>query len=301
MKQPFLKDIAGTIRVTIYQDNRPIVPTSAQITLYKPGGEVLQSIVDVTAINSNTGEMTYSLTATHTAEADLNYKAVWAYVYGGVTYYESQLFDVVKSILSIPIIDTDLYAELDSLRKANNQSKGTVASATASTIVDTTNRKEDNDFWTGGVLEILAGTGSGQVRDISDYVKSTSTITVTPDFVTTPDTTSTYRIVKSFAGKIKQSFEKIEDMLYSKGKRQDLILESSQIKFPLIYLTIHAICLDLFDETDDKWDKLSQTYLKKFQDAFDNLVLEYDSDESGFIDGSDEAAHKPTEVRIGRC
>jgi hypothetical protein len=90
-------------------------------------------------------------------------------------------------------------------------------------------------------------------------------------------------------------------MLYNKGKRQDLILESSQIKFPLLYLTVHFICLDLMDQTDDKWDKLAQEYWKKFQDSFNGLRLEYDEDGSGFIEGGDEAGQKVTELRIGRC
>ena len=299
MKQQFLKDIAGTIRMTVYSDNRPLVPTSATITLYKSAGAVLQA-ADTVTVNATTGEMTYTLTATHTADADLNYKATWAYVVSGTTYYESQLFDVVKSILSVPLIDDDLYAELDSLRKANRQVTGT-ATAGASTTLTDTKRKEEDDYWTGGVIEILAGTGVGQHRNITDFVKSTGVITVDVAWSPTPDTTSVYRLVKSFTTKIRQSFEKLEDMLYNKGKRQDLILESSQIKFPLIYLTIHFICLDLMDQSDDKWDKLAQAYWQKFQDAFNGLRLEYDEDESGFIEGGDEEGQKATELRIGRC
>lgn len=118
MKQQFLKNTADTIRMTVYTDNRPVVPTSATITLFNPDGSELQSVVAVTAIDSTTGELTYSLTATHTETNDLNYKALWAYVVNGTTYYQTQLFDVVLSILAIPITDDDLYDELDTLRKA---------------------------------------------------------------------------------------------------------------------------------------------------------------------------------------
>lgn len=298
MKQQFLDDKAGTIRITIYENNRPIIPTSATVTLYQPSGGTLQADT-AASVNATTGEITYSLTATHTADADLNYKAVWTYVVGGVSYYRTQLFDVVKSILSVPITDADLYKELASLQKANKQDKGTATSATTSTLVDT-KRKEADDYWTGGVLEIVAGTGVGQVRDITDFVQSTGTITVSPNFVTTPDTTSVYRLVKSFTNQIQQSFEKLEDMLYSKGKRQDLILESTQIKFPLIYLTVHFICLDLMDEEADRWKVLADTYWTKFQESFNQLKLEYDEDETGFIEGKDEEAQSVTGFSIGR-
>jgi len=88
-------------------------------------------------------------------------------------------------------------------------------------------------------------------------------------------------------------------MLYNKGKRHELVLESSQIKFPLLYLTLHKICLDLMDNIDDKWDRLAKLYYDKFQNAFQGLALEYDSDESGFIN-DEEAQSTPAIFRFSR-
>lgn len=288
MKQEFLKGKTDTIRLTVYQDNRPIIPTSATITLYNPSGSTLQSSVSVTNINSTTGEMTYALTTTHTATLGTNYKAEWVYVVAGTTYYEEQLFDIVLSRLSIPITDDDLYSELDSIREANIQKTGTATSATSSTLVDTAKRKEADDFWTGGVVEILNGTGEGQFRDITDFVQSTSTISVSPNWATTPDTTSTYKIIRGFTKKINQSFEKIAHMLYNKGRRQALIIESSQIKYAMIFLTIHYICLDLMKEDGDKWSLLADRYEAKFDKEFSHMKLDYDVDESGTITGDEE-------------
>lgn len=299
MKQQFLEDKTGTIRLTIYDNNRPLIPSSAKITLYKPAGSDLQAQATAT-VDADTGEMTYALTTTHTADKGLNFKAVWEYVYNGVTYYETQLFDVVKSILSIPITDDDLYDELESLHEANKQQTGTATAATASTLVDTTRRKEDDDYWKGGIVEIIAGTGVGQRRDITGFTSSTSTMAVTPNWATTPDTTSVYRVVKSFTNKIKSSFEKIEGMLYNKGKRHELILESSQIKMALIYLAIHFIALDLMDNADDYWTRIADIYWKKFENEFSSMHLEYDEDESGAIDDEEKQA-SINEIRIGRC
>ncbi len=300
MKQQFLEAKTGTIRLTVYDNNRPVVPTTAKITLYKPDGAVLQAQASATAIGSTTGEMTYALTAVHTADHDLNYKAVWEYVAETVTYYETQLFDVVLSILSIPITDDDIYAELESLRKVNAQAQGTATAGAAGSLTDTTKRKEADDYWKGGIIEILSGTGIGQKRDITGFTQSTGVIAVTPNWATNPDTTSVYRVVKPYSNKIQQSFKKLETMLYDKGKRDSLILESSQIEIPLLYLTIHFICLDLMDELNDKWDMLARSYWDKFQTAFNNMKLEYDEDESGEIDESEEG-HNPGELRIGRA
>jgi hypothetical protein len=300
MKQQFLYQKTGTIRLSVYQDNRPIVPTSAKITLYKPGSTSELQAQDTASIDGTTGEMTYSITVTHTASYDLNYKAVWEYVYNGITYYETQLFDVVKSMLSIPITDDDIYVECEQIRNINVQEQGTATAGAGGTITDTLNRKESDNYWKGGKVEILSGTGAGQVRDITSFIQSTSVISVTPNWGTNPDTTSIYRVIKSFASKTEQCFEDVETSLYNKGKRDSLILESSQIKYPLLFLVIHKICQDMISEKEDKWEMLSDKYWKKYENAFSNMVLEYDEDESGGIAG-DEEADQITSPRIGRC
>lgn len=298
MKQQFLKGIVDTIRLTVYDSNRPIIPTSGTVTLYKPDSSVLQAAVAV-SVNSTTGEMTYALTATHTADNDLNYKAVWAYVVSGVTYYQTQLFDVVKSILSIPITDDDLYNELESLRKANYQISALATAGAAGSLTDTKRREED-DYWKGGTIEIVAGTGINQKRDITGFTLSTGVFTVSPNWGTNPDTTSIYIAIRSFSKKIQAAFETLSTMIYDKGKRHELILESSQIALPLTYITIHMIALDLMDEEGDKWDRLSKTYQEKFDKAFNNMKLEYDEDESGAIDESEKNLGT-AELRIGRA
>jgi hypothetical protein len=298
MKQSFIQDKTATLRLSVYQNNRPVIPSAATVTIYKPAGSELQAEASAT-VDGTTGDMTYSLTTTHTADRGLNYKAVWSYTVSGVVYYETQLFDVVRSILSIPLTDDDLYAELESLRKSNAQRAGTATSASSSTLVDTARLKDSDDFWKGGTIDILSGTGSGQRRVVSGFTQSSSTVNVTPNWATTPDSTSTYRIVRSFTEKIVQSFEELEQMLYNKGNRQDLILESSQIKVVLLFLTLEKICRDLSDDVDDKWDRLATVYMEKFDKSFNALKLDYDADDSGTID-AEESASSINSLRIYR-
>jgi hypothetical protein len=163
-----------------------------------------------------------------------------------------------------------------------------------------TKRREPDDFWKGGTLEIVSGTGINQKRDITGFTLSTGVFTVTPNFGTTPDTTSVYVVIKSFSNKIQTAFEKLSTMLYDKGKRDSLILESSQISVPLTYLTLHMIALDLMDESDDKWARLATIYWDKFNNAFNTMKLEYDEDESGSV-SEDEEGKSSSEIRIGRA
>lgn len=291
-------DVAGTIKLTIYDNNRAIIPTSGTVTLYKPSGAVLQAAAAVT-VSSTTGEMTYALTTTHTDDTGLNYKAVWAYVVSSVTYYRTQLFDVVKSILAIPITDEDLYNELEALRKANLQATATATAGAAGSLTDT-KRREADSFWKGGTIKIIAGTGINQERDVTGFTQSTGVFTITPNWGTNPDNTSVYVVVKSFTKKINAAFEEISTMIYNKGKRHSLILESSQISLPLIFLTLNKICTDLMDEENDKWNLLAKTFSDKFEKAFNNMKLDYDEDESGTIVG-EEAQNNPVSLRIGRA
>lgn len=272
--------------MTAYSNGVAVVPSAALVTVYKPGGSAL--VAQTAAAVGSDGEMTYTLSAANNADHDVNYKVEWEYTVNSVVYYEQQLYDVVKSKLSIPITDEDLTDELNSLKDVNQQATGTATAGSSSTLTDTNGLKEDDDYWNGGMIEILSGTGAGQVRDITDFVQSTSVVSVTPNWSTTPDTTSVYRIVKSFSAKIAQAFEKFEFMLYSKGKRSHLILESSQIRVPLIFLTIKNICMDLTDEEGDKWDRLAAEYSDAFKQAFSEMKLEYDKDESGTIDEEEE-------------
>jgi hypothetical protein len=54
-----------------------------------------------------------------------------------------------------------------------------------------------DDIYNGTVIAITGGTGLGQTRTIFDYVGSTTTATVSKDWVTNPDATSTYSIYAS--------------------------------------------------------------------------------------------------------
>ena len=89
-------------------------------------------------------------------------------------------------------------------------------------------------------------------------------------------------------------------MLYNKGRRQDLILESTQIKTPLLFLVIANICADLSNEDLDQWDKKHTIYSEKFEKMFSTMVLDYDEDESGAIEGPDEEMQGLGSLRIGR-
>src|SRR3972149_11680857 len=124
MRQQFLVDTAETFQTYVYENNRKSVPTSATLTVYKPGSTDKLITAAAMTVGSD-GLLSYSLTATHNDLADENYKAVISYVYNAVTYSITLFYDVVNSKLVKVITDEDLTNELPQLKESGWRVHGT--------------------------------------------------------------------------------------------------------------------------------------------------------------------------------
>lgn len=71
---------------------------------------------------------------------------------------------------------------------------GTAQAGTASTLQLAASDVSANGDFIGAVITTTGGTGSGQTRVITDSVASSDTVTVYPDWATTPDATTAYSI-----------------------------------------------------------------------------------------------------------
>lgn len=71
---------------------------------------------------------------------------------------------------------------------------GTAQAGAASTITLASGASAIDDDYYALVIETTGGTGSGQTRQINDYVGSTKVATVSPDWDVTPDNTTEYSI-----------------------------------------------------------------------------------------------------------
>jgi len=71
---------------------------------------------------------------------------------------------------------------------------GTAQAGAAGTITLRSAASSTNDIYNGQTVQITGGTGAGQRRLIYDYVGSTRVASITPDWITTPDNTSTYKV-----------------------------------------------------------------------------------------------------------
>lgn len=81
---------------------------------------------------------------------------------------------------------------------SNYDSDQNIASSTSGTVVfDGASMSSVDNFYKGMVAYVYSGTGAGQARRVWDYVGSTKTASIYPDWGTNPDTTSDVVILPS--------------------------------------------------------------------------------------------------------
>jgi hypothetical protein len=294
VKQELLKDKAGTLRFTPYIDNRAAIASSATVVLKKPGGESLQASTAAT-VNGTTGEITYSLSSTLTATLDENYIAEWTYTVSGTVYTYASLFDVVLHKLAITVIDEDLINEQSDILELGEAFEGVVDSSTGSTLVDDDLKQFENDRFNNGRVDVInTANGARQIRTVTDFVSSTGTLTVTPDWGTNPDTTYSYVVRRSFKTKIEKAFNEIMEDIRARGNRPALIMESHDLHIVTVKKSLSMICKDQIATAEDKWHTLYKIYEGEYKDSMSKMVFQYDVDESGSIDGNDEKDQYPS-------
>jgi hypothetical protein len=94
-----------------------------------------------------------------------------------------------KSTVGITRVIT-LYTETGvRTRKAQAGAAGTITLDASASATD--------DFYLDQLVAIVGGTGVGQVRLISDYVGSTKVASVVPNWVTNPDATSIFHLIRA--------------------------------------------------------------------------------------------------------
>ena len=86
------------------------------------------------------------------------------------------------------------WVRLDDGTCPNAEDSGTAQAGAGSTITLRAAASAVDDMYTGAYITTTGGTGSGQVRKISDYVGATKVATVSVAWTTNPDATTTYSI-----------------------------------------------------------------------------------------------------------
>lgn len=103
--------------------------------------------------------------------------------------------DVADAVWDEPWADHNTEASMGALMGTLGMHEGTAQAGASTTItLDATGSSATDDFYNYAMIYIIAGTGAGQARQISDYVGSSKVATVSLAWTTTPSTDSQYVI-----------------------------------------------------------------------------------------------------------
>lgn len=288
MKQELLKGKDGTLYFTPYVDNLPGVASTATVNIKKSNDTSVLASQSCT-ISATTGEISYTIAAAYLPELAENWKAEFTYTISSVTYYQTLLFDVVLNKLAITVIDSDIVREQSDLMSRSQSLTGVVDSSGNTTLLDADLKTYVDNYWNGAeVIALDPSTGIEQVRLVSDFTQSTGTVTVSVAWSSNPTSSYTYILKRGFQDKIEAAFEEMMFDIRAKGFRPALILESNELHVPNIKKALALICRDLIQSPEDKFDLLSENYEEQYKDYMGRLVLQYDVNESGTIEGADK-------------
>jgi hypothetical protein len=297
MKQQLLINKDGIVKFTYYEFGIAKIPSLAKITIYDETGseKVAQTTAD---INTTTGEMSYTITASILDTLARNWKASWEFTVNSVVKYEDQLFNIVNQVLSNPVITQDIIERAPFLDEQNYRRVFQADSGTAITIVSNELNEIDN-WWTNGDVKIEEGTNKDETRKVISFDSSTQTLTVSIAFSNPIDNTSVVLIVRSFEKEIDEAFNIFINDLRNRGIKSDLIYGSEQINEFVINKTLELVCGNFSKDIADIWFAREEKYKNRYDELFNNLNLDYDENEDGNID-EDEANSSFSQITADR-
>lgn len=294
MKQQFIKGTADSFKTYIYENNRKVVPASATITVYKPGGDAMLADGGVMAIAAD-GLLSYALGAFENSEAGENYKAVVTYIHGSKSWYITLFYDVVNARLTSVITDDDICAELPQLKDNGWKVRGAAASGSATIIVDPGLKRYEDDYFTGGLAYSAA---KDETREVTGFASATGTVT-TVDFSSPVVAGEMYTLTRSYSREIQRAFEKMEDMFVRLGKRPHLVLDPYDLREAHILLSVAEVTRGMSTGSGDFWWEMWKEYETRAALAFGSINFKYDSTGDGYIAAGEQGANFKN-IRTGR-
>jgi hypothetical protein len=301
-----LQSEAHTVSVDVYEDDQPVAldSSASKAQVQKPSGDDLVSKTTATVAagedGSTANRISYDLTATHTAPLDEVYVLTFFAVRDGETEEHERriIFDVVKSRLYNVVREENLFEYAPGLRTERAEYVEGIADASGgstSTLVDAQLKRYADDEYNGGVIEFLNGSDEGEERTVTDFARSTGTVTFDPVISAAPDGDS-YRLRRSWSHLIELAYEEVKWRIRAKGNRPALIIDAGELFLPVLYhslqLCYEAISSARGEDISDtgegngpNWSR-AEAYKGKFDTAFNTIPFSYDTDDDAVPDAT---------------
>jgi hypothetical protein len=297
-----------TLTVDVYEDDQPVAldASATKIQFQASGGSDLQAKT-ATGVTVGAGEdgstanrISYTLTTTHTGTIDESNVFTFFAVRDGETQEHERrvILDIVKSRLYNVVREENLFEYAPGLRTERAEYVEGVADASGgstSTLLDAQLQRYADDEFNGGVIEFLNGSDEGEERTVTDFARSTGTVTFSPVISAAPDGDQ-YRLRRSWAHLIELAYEEVKWRVRSRGNRPALIIDAGELFLPILYhslqLCYEAISSARGESIDEgasagdgaNWARAVQ-YKEKYDEAFNAIPFAYDTDDDAIPDG----------------
>jgi len=295
LTQTFIEiEYGSTYTFTYFKEvkNTSVIPSAAKISIYGSDNSIIIENQDMT-IDGSTGVCTYDWDSAGYS-VGRNYSVKYILDGGNpvVRFFDIYLYPFINDVT-----DDDLFNVNKSIRDDTWGKAGAAESGTTSTLVDSVLSGYDDGYWTGGIITIYQGDRIEE-RKITNFVKSTGTITFSP-LLSTAVNTNTYEIRKSYQDKILLAGEMVQNDFRRQNKRAYLLIDHYQVKWLIIYKFFEEYFGDLIKEEGDEYEKQSIRYGNKYRSDMETMTMVYDENEDGAA-SEDEQDIRPLAPRWER-
>lgn len=262
----FPRDVFGNDRR--YRHGKVAI-TTATIGITTADGEVLLAPCNMT-IATDTFSATKSWDA---AGQPVGQNLIVTFTINGSIF--NRFADIYNYPFLNTVCDDNLFAKDRALANAAWRVSGKATGGSTSTLVDTS-RIEDDDFFTGGMIELFFDDHL-ELREITSFVKSSGTITFTP--VTAIVTAGLgYAARESFQADIDQAAEEVQERFAQIEKRAYLLIDHGQMKGAIVNRTMANYWRQKIKTANDEFAIKADYYANEYESYFKNTIWKYDED-----------------------
>ncbi len=279
----------------VFKDDLPVAVTASPTITIRKGGTKHVNAASMTVTTGGDGATNNRLTYTWALADhpgvptdDIIVEVVGTTTASDPLQWRFRL-DAVRWGVKMSITEDDLFVRFPPLRDMRNigAEEGTADSGDTTSLIDAKLAGIADDYYKGGEVVIVDGTNQGEARTITAFSGATGDVTVSPAWPSAIDTTSVYRVTRSWRPLIVEAWAEIRLKLRDRGARSHLIVDAAELRVPHLLL---AGAMAFQSDTrggvaGDSW-AIGKALRDQADEWFSTRRYTYDVDDSGDPDST---------------
>lgn len=297
----------GTVQFDVYEDDQPLVASSATIDIGlvvdddTPGNA--DHYVDGASMTVGAGpegsnnRLTYTFASgSHPTDPEKDITVVLTVTTSDSrTVKHRTMLDLLFVVPQMTVREEDLFVRLPRLRdhRALGIEEGQASSGSTTTLVAAGLKQYPSGYYKGGEVEILDGANEGTWREITAHDGSTGTITVADAWPGAIQTSSRYRVRRSWEPLIVEAWVEIRRQTRRMGWGLYDVTDPQQLREPHMLLSIAYALEAMGSETEMA---MSETYRKRYTTLLDDVEVNLSAPDTHQPSGAVSRASQVVEV-----